>query len=146
MSETKKRTFYLKKGDYIIKNLSLVKSYNVKFENSPKSVFINFNEVLIKPTSQNGNEYYFDFTEIRNNLRDIVPNSDEENNLYRLEDAFSYNSLLAYDYYTYLPNQVFHNSIFFDGNELRAFIVCDGYDKDIDIEEEYYESDRYRNK
>lgn len=161
-----KRSFRVQyETGYKINNISLVKSYivpkKIEVEKQIRKGFatkktneqfqsqISINNVILDPSYEDEKFYYFDFKLIREMLRDIIPTNEEENDLMRLEEMLTYNSLCAQNAYKELLKEggkdIFNNTIF-TNQDLQVKLITKCRNKFIDLEEEYYVSDVHKNK
>jgi hypothetical protein len=151
---------------YKVNNISLVKAYIipkkvevekiVRKNNPPVKTKENFtyklsmNGVVLDHSYEDENFYYFDFKMIREFLRDVLPLDQESNQLIRLEEMLTYNSLCAQNAYKALlklnnRKEIFNNNIF-TNQDLEVKIITKCKNKFLDLEEEYYKSDIHSNK
>lgn len=144
--KTETRSFRVQSTNgYKIPNISLVTKYIVPKDKKNKDYRLHINGVTLESSYTDTNSVYFDFKEIRDRLRDIIPMSKEENDLAALETTFQYNSLCAMNAYKYLPKSCFNESIF-TNQDLAVFIVPQKGENVIEMSEEYFVSDVHRNK
>jgi phosphoribulokinase len=148
--KTETRSFRVQAAtEYKIPNISLVSKYIVPMDKKNRDFRLNINGVEVESSYQDKNNIYFDFKEIRDRLRDIIPMTKEENDLAALETTFQYNSLCAMNAYKYLPKYVFNESIF-TNQDLAVYLITKKLDitdnNFIEMSEEYYVSDIHRNK
>lgn len=145
--KTETRSFRVQAANnYKIPNISLVSKYIVPKDKKNHDYRLNINGVELESSYQDNSNIYFDFKEIRDRLRDIIPMSKEENDLSALETTFAYNSLCAMNAYKYLPRKVFNESIF-TNQDLSVCVIpqkMDSNNKVIEMSEEYYISDIHR--
>ena len=141
---------------YKINNISLVKSYiipkKVEVDNGKikgkKEIYdfkLSINGVIIEHSYEDEKFYYFDFKNIRDMLRDIIPTNEEENEMSNLETMIAYNSLCAHNAYKNILNDkecknIFNNTIF-TNQDIEIKLVTKCRNKFIELEEEYYVSD-----
>jgi hypothetical protein len=161
MVETEKRAFRVQiETGFKINNISLVKCYivpkkievmkkkNLKMKESYECK-LSINNTIIEPSHEDEKFYYFDFKEIRNYLREIIPMDEHETNLSNLETMLTYNSLCAQNAYKELMKESNFKEIFnttiFTNQDLEVKLITKCKNQFIDLEEEYYRSDVHQN-
>jgi len=113
MSHFKFRNFYVKLNEnYKYKNTALINYLTVERVKGINNVKLVVNDVELDPTVTTDKEWRWNICEIRQELRETIPMSKEENDRRRLEDAFVYNSLKAISFYKSLTNEELDDSIF----------------------------------
>ena len=58
------------------------------------------NGIDVEPSERTSNYLIWNFESIRNEIRDIIPLSQRENDLIRLEETLAYNSVMAQKFYS----------------------------------------------
>jgi hypothetical protein len=131
------------RDNFKFKNISLFSRLKVaKLKHTDIQLYIN--GVNIKPTSQTNKWIIFDVESIRNHCRDVLGETVEENDLYRLENTFVYNSLKAMSYYTSLSHDILSKTIFSDELEIYFKVSSKYQIGSIDVTEEYVVSDIHK--
>jgi hypothetical protein len=115
----------------------LVKSWKIKTENIKVKLHINSIELDLDCIDG----INFDFATIRQELRDLLPMSEKENELYVLESTLFAAQMMAIQYYSYFPAKLL-NDFYFTGSLATTFLPYDLEGKPIkldviDIEEVY---------
>lgn len=131
------------KDNYKFKNVSLFTLLKV-IRPKHSEIILCINGVDIKPTSETRNLAVFDVSKIRSHCREVFGETPEENDLYRLETTFVYNSLKAMSHYTKVSTDLLANSIFSDELEIYFKVICKHSIPSIDVQEDYVVSDVHK--
>ena len=99
------------------------------------------NEVEINPTSITDDFWIWDVYIIRNNIRELFPETDQEVLLKRLESTLVYNGLRAIQFYNGLKHDDLANSIFTLEIDIYFKFNAINNPKYLDIIETYIQSD-----
>ena len=120
-------------NNYEYKNTSLIsfisiqrpKSFASFNPNKPGStIFMCINQVNIPPTFTDNKIFSWDFEIIRENMRNIIiPESEQEQLLVRLESTFAYNSLRAISFYNDITSEQLNNSVFTLDLDIRFKVI-----------------------
>lgn len=132
-----------KKDNYKFKNVSLFTLLKV-IRPKHSDIIICINGVDIRPTSETRNLAVFDVSKIRGHCREVFGETPEENDLYRLETTFVYNSLKAMSHYSKVSTELLSNSIFSDELEINFKVICKYPVQSIDVQEDYIVSDVHK--
>lgn len=132
-------------NEYKIGNISLVSKYIIPKVSRYDSYKIDINGVVLDESYSDKENIYFDFARIREELRDIIPMTKQENDMSALETTLAYNSLCAMNAYKTLPKSVFNNTIFTNQDLCVKLIPKGEFKKTIELQEEYYVSDVHKN-
>lgn len=144
------RTFDFTRDAFLVyKNTCLLKTLSIKV---PKELinlykkkninpyYICINGVDVAPSSCTNTKLIWDFEVIRNNLRDVIPITKEENDLLRLEETLKYNSASAQEYYS-LPFETLMNTVFTSELQIGLRPSFKNFPPKIEAEETVYLSD-----
>lgn len=123
------------------KNLCLLKAIRVKKPRECKSMVLAFNGVGFLPTSTTSTEYVFDIGMIRENCRDALGMTQEENDYIRIEEYFMYNALKAMPYYKYISKDELNKCVFTTELAIQMVPVIKTKIKELEIQEESWPSD-----
>lgn len=156
MNQIQKRSYFLlKKTDFSIENISLIKSlkiipYETLIEemdlsyitDPPENIKLFINGFEISDTNSTGDPLFFDFEYIRNNFRKVDPYDDEgdyNTNLkyYNLEHILLNGQIEAMSFYPNLTDEEISGSVF-TPYAIIKFVFEDKYIFKIKIEEEYF--------
>ena len=119
---------------FIIPTKGLVRAW--KIIDKVKDIKLYFGEREIN--SFNSTKGLYDFKHIRQYIRDLIPETPEENQLSGLEGLFFSWQLMAFEYYKSLSNEDFENSIFtIDIPEIK--ITCSSNIEILRVEELFYD-------
>lgn len=129
-----------KKDNYKFKNVSLFTLLKV-IRPKHSEILLYINGVELKPTSETRNLVIFDVLKIREHCREVLGETVEENELYRLETTFVYNSLKAMSHYSKISTELLANSIFSDDLEIYFKVISKHSIPSIDVQEDYVVSD-----
>jgi hypothetical protein len=110
-------------NNYEYKNTSLISFLSIQrpksfssYSNSDSTqstIYMCINDVNIPPTFTDNKIFSWDFEIIRENIRNIIiPESEQEQLLMRLESTFAYNSLRAISFYNGLTPDQLDSSVF----------------------------------
>ena len=144
---TKTRPFKLyKKEEYAYKNTSCIESIFVpvgKNNTRMKGILLCINGIMIEPSHTDNTGWYWNFEEIRNNIREMLGETKRETELLALEATFTYNALKAIQHYK-LTREQLKNSIFTSGLMVQ-FVPSTPVDI-LDANETVYISDQQNSK
>jgi hypothetical protein len=130
----------IKKEAYAYKHTSCIKSIKVKRHRQLQQLILCINGVYLKCTNSDTNYYYWDFKDLRDNIREYLGETPYENECMCLEKMFTYNQLKAIQHYTLDYNEL-KSSIF--TNECIVQFVPDNQNIDtLEAEEVIYYSDQ----
>jgi hypothetical protein len=110
-------------------------------KNKISNIKLVINDVEIKPTTTTDNFWIWDVYTIRNDIRDLFPETDEEVLLKRLETTLVYNGLRAIQFYNGLTHDELSNSIFSLELDIYFNFTAINSPKYLDIIETYLQSD-----
>jgi hypothetical protein len=115
---TKIRPFKLyKKEEYAYKNTSCIESIFVPKDKNTirmKNILMCINGIMIEPSHADNTGWYWEFEQIRENIREMFGETKRETELLALEATFTYNALKAIQHYK-LTREQLKNSIFTSG-------------------------------
>jgi hypothetical protein len=127
---------------YGIGRTGLISSWKVLDEGVKLNMFVNGLRVGLE--SLNGSE--FNISKIRNELRDLVPFTEEETKLCNIESTIFGTQLLATEFYRYFPSKYLFDFIF-TGDLCITFKPADKkFPEKISIEETYVISEAQLNQ
>lgn len=110
-------------------------------KNKISNIKLIINDVEIKPTSISDDFWIWDVYTLRNDIRDLFPETDEEVLLKRIENTFVYNGLRAIQFYNGLTHDELANSIFSLELDIYFNFTAINSPKYLDIIETYIQSD-----
>ena len=114
-------------------------------KNKITNIKLVINDVEIKPTSITDDFWIWDVYIIRNNIRDLFPESEEEVLMKRLESTLVYNGLRAIQFYNGLTHDELSNTIFTLELDIYFSFIAINSPKYLDIIETYIQSDIQKN-
>ena len=136
------REYKLKSSEnFGFKNVCMLKSIKVKKPRECKGMVLAFNAVGFLPTSTTPEYYVFDIPTIREQCRDALGSTTEENDKIRIEEYFMYNSLKAMPYYKHLTRDELNNCVFTTELAIQLVPVTKTVLKELEIQEESWPSD-----
>lgn len=110
-------------------------------KNKISNIKLVINDVYIKPTSITDEFWIWDVNTIRNNFRELFPESEEEVSFKRLENTFVYNGLRAIQFYSGISHEDLANSIFTLELDISFDFIAINTPKYLDMIETYVTSD-----
>ena len=130
--------------NYAYTNVGLISYLTVKRQNSIRSIHLIINGIGIPPTKMSDTEYEWNIYQIRQDFRNTIPMTQDENEKRRLETTFVFCGLQAIQYYSGLQSSDLESTIF--TNDLTIYFSVDSKStvKHLDISEVYYISNAHK--
>ena len=110
-------------------------------KNKITNIKLVINDIELKPTSIHDDFWIWDVYQLRNDIRDLFPETEQDVSLKRLESTFVYNGLKAIQFYNGLTHNELSNSIFTIDLEMYFKFTAINSPKYLDIIETYIQSD-----